>query len=44
MQPITAVMQLICIFFGYQDKHDQFMSECIRTHTQVECQQLWRDK
>ena len=44
MEPLTAFVQIICLFFGYQDKHDKFMDECLKTKTQVECQQLWRDK
>lgn len=44
MEPLTALVQAICIFFGYLDKQDKFMDECLKTKTQVECQQLWRDK
>jgi hypothetical protein len=44
MEPLTAFVQIICLLFGYQDKHDKFMDECLKTKTKVECQQLWRDK
>jgi len=44
MQVLTAVIQAICLMFGYADKQEAFMNDCIKTHTQTECQQLWRDK
>lgn len=43
MEPLTAFAQLICLLFGYQDQHDKFMEECKQNHTQIECQQLWRE-
>ena len=44
MQVFTAVIQAICLLFGYNEQRDAFMKECIKTHTQQECQQQWRDK
>ena len=44
MDAFTALFQAMCLFFGYMDKQDKFMDECLKTKTQVECQQLWRDK
>jgi 7,8-dihydro-6-hydroxymethylpterin-pyrophosphokinase len=44
MEPLTAIVQAICLFFGYMSDQDKFMNECMKTHTKVECQQLWRDK
>ena len=44
MEPLTAFLQIICLFFGYEDKHDKFMEECLKTKVQVECQQLWREQ
>jgi hypothetical protein len=42
MQVLTAVVQAICIMLSSIDK-TQF-DECLKTHTQQECNQIWRDK
>lgn len=44
MQVVTALFQAICLLFGYDEQRDAFMKECMKTHTQQECQQQWRDK
>lgn len=44
MQVVTALFQAICLLFGYDEQRDAFMKECMKSHTQIECQQQWRDK
>jgi hypothetical protein len=42
MQVLTAVVQAICIFLGAADK--AHFEDCLKTHTQQECQQKWGNK
>ena len=44
MQVVTAVFQAICLLFGYNEQHDAFMKDCVKSKSETECQQLWRDK
>jgi hypothetical protein len=42
MQVFTAFFQAICILLGSADK--AAFNDCLKIHTQQECQQIWRDK
>ena len=44
MQVVTAFIHALCLMLGYSDQKQAFMTECIKNHTQQECQQQWRDK
>ena len=44
MEIVTAVIQSLCLLFGYEDQKTAFMKDCMKSHTQQECQQQWRDK
>jgi hypothetical protein len=38
----TAIVQAICLIVGQVDRSN--FNECLKTHTQEECKQIWRDK
>jgi|APCry1669190327_1035288.scaffolds.fasta_scaffold00798_16 hypothetical protein len=42
MEAFTAFVQLLCFFVGNAEIHE--VKECLKTHTQQECQQIMRDK
>jgi hypothetical protein len=42
MDALNAIIQLLCFFWGNADRAE--FKECLKTHTQQQCEQLWRDK
>jgi hypothetical protein len=42
MDAISAIIQIICLLMGSADKA-QF-NDCLKTHTQQECEQKWRNR
>jgi hypothetical protein len=42
MEIVSAIIQVICVLFSSADK--AAFNDCLKTHTQQECQQIWRDK
>jgi hypothetical protein len=42
MDVFSAIFQLICLLLGSAEKAQY--NECLKTHTQQECEQNWRGK
>jgi hypothetical protein len=42
MEAISGFIQVMCFVFGISDRI-QFQ-ECMKTHTEQQCQQIWKEK